>query len=141
MLFDNEVSRTYLPSVTLGGIANQTFPQLDLGEVPRNSGDNNITITNNLSKFWGKHSFKTGFYFMRNRFLFTPRNANNGDINFANDANNPLNSGHTYANALLGVYTQFSQANAPVTGNVIYHTIEGFLQDTWKVTSRLTLDL
>ncbi len=141
LLFDNEVARTFLPSMTFAGIANQAFPDLAAGNLPVNSGDSNITITNNVSKFAGKHSFKTGFFYQRNRFLFTPRNGINGDINFNNDVNNPLNAGHPFANALLGVYTQFSQANEIVDGRVMYHTIEGFAQDTWKVTPRLTLDL
>ncbi|HTM50156.1 MAG TPA: carboxypeptidase regulatory-like domain-containing protein [Bryobacteraceae bacterium] len=141
LLFDNPLAKKLLPSLTFAGIANQTFPSIAGGDLPAPSGDNNITLTDNLSKYWGKHAFKTGFYFMRNRFLYTPRNAINGDITFSNDANNPLNTGHPYANALLGIYTQFSQANAPVTGRVIYHTVEGFFQDTWKIHRRLTLDL
>jgi len=141
LLFDHEVARTFLPTMTFAGIANQTLPDLVLGKLPVSSGDSNITITNNVSKFLGKHSFKTGFFYQRNRFLFTPRNGINGDINFNNDANNPLNSGHPFSNALLGVYTQFSQANAIVDGRVMYHTIEGFVQDTWKAHPRLTLDV
>ncbi|MBS1831023.1 MAG: TonB-dependent receptor [Acidobacteria bacterium] len=141
LLYENEISKTFLPSLTFAGIANQTFPNLANGELPRASGDANITITNNVSKFVGKHSFKTGFFYQRNRFLYVPRNGVNGDINFNNDANNPFNTGHPFANALLGVYTQFSQSPEPVDGRVMYHTIEGFVQDTWKVTSRFTLDV
>ncbi|MBM3783213.1 MAG: hypothetical protein FJW30_02575 [Acidobacteria bacterium] len=141
MLFNNAVTTKFLPSLAFGGIANQAFPSLAAGALPVQSGDANVTISNNLSKFIGKHSIKTGFYYQRNRFLFTPRNGINGDINFNNDVNNPLNANHPFANALLGVYTQFSQANEIVDGRVMYHTIEGFVQDTWKAAPRLTLDL
>jgi hypothetical protein len=140
LIFRNLEGTEVIPSFAFGGIANQTFPTNDVGKTPKRSGDANITITNNLSKITGKHTVKTGFYFQHNRFYFTGRTPVNGDPSFANDANNPLNSGHPYSNALLGVYTQFAQADAQPEGRPQYRTIEGFVQDTWKVTSRLTFD-
>ncbi|MBM3727980.1 MAG: hypothetical protein FJW40_21465 [Acidobacteria bacterium] len=139
--FGNLPGSEVIPSFQFGGIANQAMPTADVGVLPRYSGDANLTITNNLSKFLGKHSFKTGFFFQRNRFFFTGRSTVSGDINFNNDANNPLNTGHPFSNALLGVYSQFAQANAQPEGRPRYYTTEGFLQDTWKVSRRLTLDL
>ncbi|MBM3735059.1 MAG: hypothetical protein FJW39_04670 [Acidobacteria bacterium] len=140
LIFRNLDGSEVMPSFMFGGIANQTYPTNDIGKTPKRSGDANITITNNVSKLTGKHSFKTGFYFQQNRFYFTGRTPVNGDANFSNDVNNPLNAGHPYANALLGVYSQFAQADAQPEGRPQYRTIEGFVQDTWKVTSRLTLD-
>ncbi|HMJ63146.1 MAG TPA: hypothetical protein VK493_15350, partial [Bryobacteraceae bacterium] len=37
-------------------------------------------------------------------------------------------------------YNTFSQASAYINGQYRYSNIEGFVQDTWKVTPRLTLD-
>src|SRR5262249_6452440 len=63
-----------------------------------------------------------------------------GDINFNNDPNNPLNTGHPYSNALLGVYNNYTQANNFVKGLYRYWNVEGYVQDNWKVTRKLTLD-
>ena len=44
------------------------------------------------------------------------------------------------ANALLGVYQSFNQAQHHINGLYRYWNIEQYVQDTWKVTPRLTLD-
>jgi hypothetical protein len=61
-------------------------------------------------------------------------NVTQGNVCFANDANNPLNTGYPFANALLGVYDTYTQANKQVYGEFIYWNIEPHVQDTWKVT-------
>jgi outer membrane receptor protein involved in Fe transport len=53
---------------------------------------------------------------------------------------NPIDTGYGYANALLGVYQSFSQAQHHLNGLYRYWNIEQYVQDTWKITSRLTLD-
>jgi hypothetical protein len=42
-----------------------------------------------------------------------------GDINFNNDTNNPLNTGHPYSNALLGIYNSYQQASNFVKAPVL----------------------
>ena len=61
-------------------------------------------------------------------------------MNFGNDTNNTLDTGFGYANAALGIFTQYLQASRFIEGNLIYNQIEFFVQDNWKVTNRLTLD-
>ncbi len=63
-----------------------------------------------------------------------------GYVNFGNDSTNSLDSGFGYANAALGVFTQDLQQSKFVEGNLLYNQLEFFVQDTWKVNSRLTLD-
>ena len=56
--------------------------------------------------------------------------------------NNPLETGYTYANAMLGVFNNTSQANRVVrTLDEVYTAYEWFVQDSWKVARRLTLEL
>ena len=99
-----------------------------------------------LTKVAGRHTIKTGFY---NNHSFKAQNVGAGGIanltfqgyvNFGNDVNNALDTGFGYANAALGVYTQYLQASKFVEGSMIYNNTEWYIQDNWKVNSRLTLD-
>ncbi len=99
-----------------------------------------------LTKVAGRHTFKGGFY---NNHSFKAQNVGAGGIanltfqgfvNFGNDPNNALDSGFGYANAALGVYSQYLQASKFVEGSMLYNNTEGYIQDNWKVNSRLTLD-
>jgi hypothetical protein len=63
-----------------------------------------------------------------------------GNINFGNSTNNPLDTGFGFANAATGVFTSYSQASKLVEGNMIYNNTEFYIQDNWKVTNRLTMD-
>ena len=64
----------------------------------------------------------------------------NGSYNFGDNSANPYDTGFGFSNALLGVYNTFTQASAYINGQYRYWNIEQFVQDTWKITPRLTLD-
>lgn len=114
-----------------------------------NIGSNNAPFFNfnttrdwsaNLSKIKGAHNLKFGWFWQNS---FKPQSsfaANNGDYNFVNNASNPFDTGFGFANAAIGVYNTFNQASDYVIGKYRYNNIEWFVQDNWKVTSRLTLD-
>jgi len=128
-----------VPNATFGGISNA--PQLNIEQRFPFFGTNNIwNWSDNLSKIWGGHNLKAGFY-----LEYTTRNAAraaafNGTFSFNNNTNNPLNTGHPFANAILGVVDSYTEANKKLNGHARYKNIEWFLQDNWKATKRLTLD-
>ena len=128
-----------LPQATFVGVSNP--PQLNIEQRFPFFGTNNIwNWSDNLSKVLGKHNLKGGVY-----VEFTTRNAArgaafNGSFNFDNNANNPLNTNYAFANALLGVVNNYTEANKKPDGHARYKNIEWFIQDNWKATSRLTLD-
>jgi hypothetical protein len=64
-----------------------------------------------------------------------------GTFNFSKDTNNPLDTNWSFANAALGVYDSYTEANARFGENERQAILEWFAQDTWKATRRLTLDL
>ncbi len=92
-----------------------------------------------LTKVFSRHTLKTGFY-NTHSFKAQQRQGWAGNINFGNDANNPLDSGFGFANAALGVFSSYNQFSRYVEGSFVYDNTEFYVQDNWKVTSRLTLD-
>jgi hypothetical protein len=100
----------------------------------------------NLTHVQGTHTFKGGMYINHS---FKAQNTGAGGIanltfqgyvDFGNNSNNTLDSGFGYANAVLGVFNQYQQASKFIEGDYLYNNIEFYVQDTWKVTNRLTLD-
>jgi hypothetical protein len=97
-------------------------------------------VVANLTKIVRSHALKAGVYYqksLKDQSAFTPFN---GMVDFANDANNPFDTGHPYANAITGVYDQFQQASKYAKPKWRYSNLEWFVQDNWKTHSRLTLD-
>ncbi|MFO7302578.1 MAG: carboxypeptidase-like regulatory domain-containing protein [Acidobacteriota bacterium] len=101
-----------------------------------------------LTKVAGRHTVKAGFY---NNYSYKAQNTGpgaggianltfQGYINFGNDTNNTLDTGFGYANAALGIFTQYLQASKFVEGGNVYRNTEFYIQDNWRVTNRLTLD-
>ncbi|HKC88228.1 MAG TPA: carboxypeptidase regulatory-like domain-containing protein, partial [Blastocatellia bacterium] len=140
LLFPDANNGGAIPNFNYGGIANQTFPTTGFNGSPFTQTFSLDNFTDNLTKVWGKHTIKTGLYWQishNKRTSFGPIQAN---INFNNDSNNPLNTGHPFANALLGVYNTYEQASVQLTNDFVYNNVEGYVQDTWKITPRLTFD-
>ena len=59
---------------------------------------------------------------------------------FSTDANNPLDTNYSFANAALGTFDSYTESNARYGANERQAITEWFVQDAWKVTKRLTLD-
>jgi hypothetical protein len=99
-----------------------------------------------LTKIAGRHSLKGGFY---NNHSFKAQNVGAGGIanltfqgyiDFGNNTNNSLDTGFGYSNAAVGVFNQYLQASKFVEGSMLYNNTEFYVQDNWKVNSRLTVD-
>ncbi len=94
-----------------------------------------------LTKIAGRHTLKTGFY---NNHSFKAQNiggtAFQGAVEFDNDTNNALDTSFGYANAAAGVFRRYTQGSTFVEGSMLYNNTEAYIQDNWKVNSRLTVD-
>ena len=115
---------------------------------PPNIGLNNLrehptrTYAISLTKITGPHTLKAGYYHNRSikRESVGVFGTNFGTISFANDTANPLDTSFGFANAAIGSFTEFSQASKYTEGTHTYANREFYVQDNWKVSSRLTLD-
>jgi hypothetical protein len=129
-----------LPAANFGGIPNaanlaveQRLPQAAEQFTTSTTG----TLTYNLSA----HLLKAGIYFdylPRQSYIPLPFN---GLFDFSRNVSNPLDTGYAYANAALGVFSSYTEASKRVWYDIRAHNVEWFLQDSWKVTRRLTLDI
>jgi hypothetical protein len=140
LLVPEAVQADYIPYFRFRGgrTANAGQYQTDRGPFT----NENIThdALANLSKVWGRHSSKFGVYFQSS---YKPQSifaAFNSEINFADDANNPFDTGYGYANAATGVFNTYTQASKYAVPEWIYRNFEWYAQDNWKATHKLTLD-
>ena len=130
------------PTFSWGGRIGTAPPSLAFPPFLNTNPTQDLAIS--LTKIVGHHSMKTGFY--SNHSLkqqnLNQRNALpfQGDLSFANDTNNPLDTGFGFANAALGIFTSYTQQSSFVEGKFVYNQIEAYAQDNWKVNRKLTLD-
>jgi hypothetical protein len=105
-----------------------------------------ISPSDNLVWQTGRHTFKFGAMYARNRKDQNARpNSPNGAINFsASKCATPTNPNSTcdpFADALMGNFSSFSQQSADPIGHFRFNDIEGYASDSWKITRKLNLEL
>lgn len=128
-----------IPQASFGGIPNAANITYD-DRLPIDAGDERYIVLDNLSYTRGTHTMKFGFYFERNFASEGPRTLFGGNFAFDADANNPLNTGTAYSNAMLGVFRTYTEGSNRTTARNIVDLWEWFAQDQWKVNRRFTLD-
>ena len=107
----------------------------------------NINTTNDVAisvtKVTGSHTMKAGFYRYHSYKAENQRNNAFGVLSFQNDAvgTNPFDTSFGFANAAIGSFSSYMQSSRYIEGQWHYSNTEGYLQDNWRVSSRLTLDL
>ena len=131
---------TGLPRITIGGFSNigeATFlPNFKISEVFQ-AGDT-------FSFLRGSHALKAGVNYRFIRSFFNISDTARGAFTFSGGfTQNPLartGTGSGLADFLLGIPANASLSTG-LAGDIRYHYIAGYLQDDWRVSDRLTMNL
>jgi Carboxypeptidase regulatory-like domain len=100
-----------------------------------------FTIADNITKVLGKHTLKAGVDIVRTRmWKGNPGPAYSGNFAFGKDVNNPLDTGYGYSNALQGVFDTYTESSVRTGADYHEAAFEEYVQDSWKVNRRLTLE-
>ncbi len=104
------------------------------------STGNTVVVTDNVTKVAGNHVIKFGLFGDLNENGQEGQWQEQPSFNFGASNQNANNSNSGIANLLLGNYTNVQQSNIFAFGHFHFFQYEGYAQDTWKVSPRLTLD-
>ncbi len=131
-----------IPNVSLQGVY-AGFGNSSEG--PYENNNSSLQFINNTSIIRGKHTMKFGLEYRRDQYNQIGNQFARGQFTFTRNATNNLAqtgiTGDPFADFLLGQTFQaeaaVSIANAQFRANSWY----GYVDDTWKITNRLTLNL
>ena len=123
-----------IPTVNISG-----YNALGASNVNWNNFNRLFNIKDDFSKFLGNHNLKFGILINRSRKNQDNWPAVNGTLTYATGHSN--STGNALADALVGNFSQYTEANTNREGWYRFTQIEPYIQDDWKVTSRLTLNI
>ena len=130
-----------VPAITLNGDGFSSFG--DNTDGPYANNNNTLQVVDNLSWIHGKHTFRFGFEYNRQNYDQVGNQFSRGNFVFQPNAtqSSTKTGGDAFAEFLLGDLYQSTVAVAIATANFQRNTEAAFVDDTWKVTPKLTLSL
>jgi Carboxypeptidase regulatory-like domain len=129
--FDNGIPNTTFSGN--GSMANFNGPSGSLL-----SPTTDIAGSDNLTIIRGKHSLKTGVLIVRNRKDQNGRSGYTGTLAF--NTNATRSTGNAFADALLGNFRSYQEADNDPIGFFRFNQYEGYVTDSWKITRNLSLE-
>jgi hypothetical protein len=124
-----------IPDVTITSFASITGPAKTLI-----SPTTNIEAADTISIIRGQHSIRTGVSVIRNRKDQNGRSPYDGSVTF-NTTGNPNTTGYALSDALLGYFNSYTEAQYDPFGKYRYTQPGAFIDDTWKVSRTLSVNL
>jgi len=141
-----------IPSYSTAGT--DTFPDFSQSDIFEPNGSYIVrkevpSFTDNFTKVWGSHTVKVGAFTQNVSNLQGNDGTNlNGSItNFSGQAINAITGiltgspNNPVANFITGNLTGYSESNSAPVSDMAYQDTSFFVQDDFKVTRRLSLDL
>lgn len=111
------------------------------------SPSTDIQVADNITYVKGNHNMKFGIAYIRDRVDQNGRSNYTGTVGFnqtPTSSNCRSASSNTtcysMADALLGNFQNYSENSADPMGHFRFNQIEGFVQDQWKATQKLSLE-
>jgi len=116
---------------------------------PQGGMQNRYQFADELNWTHGKHSIAIGGQFVKSQFFGNWTVGNNGQFGFdgsatsqyVNGQRSGVNNGNPLADLMLGYPQNGSIATGVSVGWFLESQVVGYVQDDWKVTPRLTLNL
>jgi hypothetical protein len=134
----------YLPNMLYGGGDRSGLaayrPSGGNGPLPRRNENYRYTFQDDLSWTKGRHNFKFGFFTERDSKTEPGSNEYAGVYDFGHNADNPLSTGNGYANALLGVFTTYTERSNRIDEERRHWQSDAYAQDSWRITPQVTVD-
>ncbi|HEV2323585.1 MAG TPA: carboxypeptidase-like regulatory domain-containing protein [Terracidiphilus sp.] len=144
-----------IPAYSSAG--NQTFPDFSQASIFENPpGQYGVRkeapqFSDTLTKVWGRHTLKVGaFTQTTDNWQSTFSEYLDGNLSFSAGQNpDAVNSGNgvigspynATANFVSGIASNYGENNSAPIADLAYMTTAAFIDDTWKTTSRMTLEL
>lgn len=129
-----------VPNLTFGTVPNAISTSLN-ARFPLRGAETPGFADVTLTKTYGAHTDKFGFYYERWRAVKGESGTWNGKYDFTVDSNNPNDTQNPFSNALLGVFKSYTESNARPPLYEYSTSYEWYAQDNWKINRKLTLDL
>lgn len=127
-----EATALGMPLVSLSGL----FTVGDAAQAFTQIARNTYQFNDNLTWLRGRHNLKMGFDFQRSQIFLVFPNRPNGNYTINGSA-----SSNVTADFLLGRASQFRQGGGDPSKHFFGATYGFYVQDDWKVSRRLTLNL
>ena len=134
-------SASGIPNQVFGGIGPTQGQSTgyNYSQFPYKNSNTTFDFLDNVSKVWGKHLLKLGFFAQRSRK--DQAAGNSMGITFQHNTANPNNAAHPYANALLGNFDSMQEPQKSIFQGQYRNTnVEWYVQDNFRLTKKLALD-
>ncbi|HEV2396811.1 MAG TPA: TonB-dependent receptor [Candidatus Sulfotelmatobacter sp.] len=145
-LFTGPNASTRIPSVNLSGVTGSNYT---VNWMPWNNKADDYQFRDDLSWTRGAHQLKFGFSWALYKKIQDAFANTQGNFAFNGSFTSPtgctgtssLSCGYDFADFLLGYAQQYTEDGAKISGHWNNVSPAAYVQDNWRVNSRLTLNL
>lgn len=125
-----------LPNISFSSTPGSYIPG---GEAPPfNTVQNTTTLTDGITKVLGPHLLQFGFYDVYAQYNNQTTGNDNGTVSAGTYVTG--STGNEFADLLVGRIAGYSQSSTNFMANMVNKRFDFYAEDTWKATSRLTVN-